>query len=406
MDEPVLFAALTAGLILVTAVLYEPVQRSLLTEPLLAVVLGAAVGPRGLGWLDPQRWENPLQIVEVTTEHVLAIALMATALRLPHRYPRTNARSQLVIVFGAMLVMSLASAAVFWAVLDLPLLVCLTLGAIVAPTDPVLATTVVTGRVAEKNVPAPIRNLLTGESGANDCIALPFVLLPVLLLQFPDRAFGTWFVDVVLYENVLAVCLGLLAGWLARSALHWGFEHHRMSSKAFLSYSVSLSMFVLSVLSLLHMNGIFGVFVAGLTFNYGIGDREEATSERVQESVERLFVVPGFLLFGVLLPWEGFARLGWRAWAIAGLILALRRLPSVLLLRPLVPELRTLGDAAFVGWFGPMGVATLYYAARVHTALPMDLFWEIPCLVVLTSVVVHGVTCAPLVSRYGSRMRP
>lgn len=399
MDEAVLFVALTSGLILVTGILYEPIQRSLVTEPLIAVALGIAVGPVALHWMHPERWEASIQIVRQLTHHLLAVALMAAALRLPHRYPRDAARSQLLLVFGGMVAMTVVSASVFWLVLDLPVLPALALGAMVAPTDPVLATTVVTGHVAERNVPARIRHLITGESGANDCLALPFVLLPVLLLQHGQSGWTEW-LRAVLYENVLAIALGITSGRIARRALHYGFEHHDVSSKAFLSYALALALFTLSGLELLHMNGLLGVFAAGVTFNYGLADREEATSERIQEAIERLFVVPGFILFGVLLPWDGIAKLGWRAALLAALILLLRRLPVLLLLRPVVPELRTRADAAFVGWFGPIGVAALYYASKLHGSLPGTPVWEVVCVVVLASVLVHGVTCSPLGNRY------
>lgn len=399
MDDAVLFLALTSGLILVTAIAYEPLQRSPLTEPLLAVAVGVVVGPHALHWMRPEDWEAPMALVHQFMHPLLAVALMAAALRLPHHYPVTAARSQLLLVIGGLIAMTSISAALFWAVLDLPVLPALALGAMVAPTDPVLATTVVTGQVAERNVPARIRDLLTGESGANDGVALPLLLLPLLLLQQGSGGWSEW-ARALLYENVLAVLLGGASGWIARRALHYGFEHHDVSSKAFLSYTLALTFFTLSTLDLLQMNGLIGVFAAGLTFNYGLGDREEATSERIQEAVERLFVVPGFVLFGILLPWADIVALGWRAALLAVAILLLRRLPVLFLLRPFLPELRTHADSAFVGWFGPIGVAALYYATDVHASLPDTPVWAAVSVAVLASVLAHGVTCFSLGNRY------
>ncbi len=399
MDEAVLFLTLTSGLILVTAILYEPLQRSPLTEPLLAVALGVIVGPIGLHWMRPEDWETPMALVHELTHLLLAVALMAAALRLPHRYPITAARSQLLLVIGGMIGMTGISAGLFSVVLELPLLPALALGAMVAPTDPVLATTVVTGQVAERNVPTRIRNLLTGESGANDGVALPLLLLPLLLLQQGSAGWAEW-VRTLLYETVLAALLGVTVGWVARHALHHGFEHHDVSSKAFLSYALALTFFTLSILDLLQMNGLIGVFAAGVTFNYGLMDREEATSERIQEAVERLFVVPGFLLFGILVPWDEIAALGWRAALLAVAILLLRRLPVAFLLRPFLPELRTHADTAFVGWFGPIGVAAIYYATDVHASLPRAPVWAAVSVTVLASVLAHGVTCFYLGNRY------
>lgn len=404
MHEPTLFLTLTAALLLTTAVLYVPLQRSLVTEPLVATALGFAVGPLGFGWIAPERWLDGPSLVHVVTKYLLVVAVMAAALRLPHHFPKDAPRGTLVLVTAGMLAMVLTVATIVWLGFDLSWVLCLLIGGILAPTDPVLATTVVTGREALQNVPKRTRDLLTAESGANDGLAFPLVALPLsLLVPTGKPPVRTFLLETLLYQNALALLVAVAIGYGARRLLHRGFEHHSMSSKSFLSYTLALSLFTHGALELLHMNGLLGVFVSGLTFNYGIGDREEATSERVEEMMERLFIVPGFLLFGAVLPWSEILALGWAGPCAAALVLLLRRAPVYLLARRWVPEVTDRSDALFVSWFGPMGVAALYYASEARQLLAEPAVWSFPCLVVLASVLLHGVTCSPLVHWYGGQ---
>lgn len=404
MDGPTLLLTLTAALLLATSVLSNPLQRSLLTEPLIATVLGLLVGPRVLGWIHPDQWMESPKLVHEVTKYLLLVGLMAAALRLPHKYPKYAARSLLVLVGGGMLLMALATALIVHLVLALPLPVCLVLGGILAPTDPILATTIVTGTEAEAHVPDATRNLLTAESGMNDGLAHPLVMIPLIWLTGTEpEPFASSVLQTLLYENLLGVALGVCLGWAARHLLSYGFDHHAMSSKAFLAYALALALFTNGLLELLHMNGLLGVFVSGLTFNYGIGDREEVTSERVQELVERLFVVPGFLLFGAILPWSSVGDLGWSGVAAAALVLVARRAPVYWLVRRSVRELGEPSDALFVTWFGPMGVAALYYASEAQGRLGRPEVWSFSCLVVLGSVIAHGLSCAPLLRWYGRK---
>jgi NhaP-type Na+/H+ or K+/H+ antiporter len=95
---------------------------------------------------------------------------------------------------------------------EFSILECLLLGAIVTPTDPVVASTLVTGRKAEKYLPAKLRNTLSFEAGVNDGLAYPIVFLALYLLGAEAGDLGTWFTKVLLYESVLCAILAYWVG--------------------------------------------------------------------------------------------------------------------------------------------------------------------------------------------------
>ena len=102
------------------------------------------------------------------------------------------------------------------------------------------------------------------------------------------------------------------------------------------------------------------------------------------------------------LPWEGWLGLGWRGLLLVVAVLLLRRLPTVLALRPLLgPLRRQTKDVLFLGWFGPIGAAALYYAAFSLRETGIKEAWVIGSLVICASVLVHGVTATPLTKLYG-----
>jgi hypothetical protein len=125
--------------------------------------------------------------------------------------------------------------------------------------------------------------------------------------------------------------------------------------------------------------------------------------EPIQEAISRFFDLPIFVVLGMALPWEGWLELGWGGILLVAAVLLLRRLPAVLALRPLLGPLRSGGkDVLFLGWFGPIGAAALYYAAFSYRETGIEAAWTVGSLVICASVVVHGVSATPLTKLYGS----
>lgn len=123
---------------------------------------------------------------------------------------------------------------------------------------------------------------------------------------------------------------------------------------------------VLDRLSDIGSDGILAAFVAGLLFNRFANSSDEADEQKIQETVLRLFTFPIFVLFRIVLPVEQWLALGWSGLALAAGVLLFRRIPMMVVFRTVVSSIHDNRDALFAGWFGPIGVAALFYTTVAH----------------------------------------
>jgi NhaP-type Na+/H+ or K+/H+ antiporter len=382
----------SAGLLgLVVAALSGRLRRWPVSEPVLALGLGVVLGPQLLGAVDLPPLTEDTTWLHTAARLLLAISVMAVALRYPVRDARARLRPVLLLLAVAMPVMAGVTAGLAAAVLGVGVGAAALIGAALCPTDPVLASSVVTGGPAEDDLPDRDRQILSLESGANDGLALPLVLVAVAVA-------GAGGVGAALAESLWqvagAVVLGALLGWLGGRALRAGEEHGSTDTGPRLLFTAVLAFAVLGAAGLVHVDGILAVFVAGLAFNAAATGPDRTDDVPIDEAVNRFLVLPLFVVLGVVLPWSAWADLGWGGPVLVATVLLWRRLPIVWVLR------RPLGlgraDAAFVGWFGPVGVSALFYLALEAERLAVDpVVLAAGSLVVAGSTVVHGVTSAP-----------
>lgn len=404
MSELYIAFAVIGAAVLLLALVSRPIEETPLSPPLLLMLIGVAIGPEGFDLLDPSRWGDPFLIMEEAATVTLAISVMGIALRLPRGFVIREYRVLIALLGFAMPLMWLSTSLLTHLILGIPLLVALVIGAAVTPTDPVVASAIVTGRVARTNLPKRVRHGISAESGANDGLAYPYVILPIFLLTGTDDAvFGDWLLHIVLLEVGGGILIGFVLGLLAGYALHKAEEIIQLEKSSFLAYTLALTLLVLGVAYLLNVNELIAVFFAGLAFDQMVGARERAEEENVQETVNSFFTLPAFGLFGLMLPWDAWAALGWPGMALVVAVLALRRLPPVLLVYRFAPSL-TARDAWFIGWFGPIGLTALLYAALVLERIADgELVWTVCSLLVFASVLVHGVTASLLAKLYGRK---
>jgi sodium/hydrogen antiporter len=378
-------------------------ERTPVSEPLIALLAGVLIGPAALGLLDLADLGDQALILEEAALVTLGVALVGVALRLPVGYSRRNWRLLFVLLGIVMPLMWIAGGFLTYLILGVPFWVAVLIGAIVTPTDPVVASSIVAGGVAERNLPAKLRHAISSESGYNDGLALPFVVLPVLVLtEPPGEAIGHWLTHTVLLEIVAGAALAALMGYLAGRTLRWAEWKETMERTSLLTISLALSLSVLGVTELLHLNAVLAAFVAGIVFNFAGSSDAKESQEEIQEAISRFFDLPIFVLLGMALPWQGWLDLGWRGPLLVVAVLLLRRLPAVLALRPLLGPLRGQAkDILFLGWFGPIGAAALYYAAFSLRETGIEKAWVVGSLVICASVLVHGVTATPLTKLYG-----
>ena len=378
-------------------------ERTPVSEPLIALLAGVLIGPAALGLLNLADLGDQTLILEEAALVTLGVALVGVALRLPVGYSRRNRRLLLVLLGIVMPLMWIVGGLLAYLIVGVPFWVAVLIGAIVTPTDPVVASSIVAGGVAERNLPAPLRHAISSESGFNDGLALPFVVLPVLVLtEPPGEVLGHWLTHTVLLEIVGGAALASLMGYLAGKTLRWAERKETMERTSLLTISLALSLSVLGVTELLHLNGVLAAFVAGIVFNFAGSSDAKETQEEIQEAISRFFDLPIFVLLGMALPWQGWLDLGWRGPLLVVAVLVLRRLPTVLALRPLLGPLRGRArDVLFLGWFGPIGAAALYYAAFSLRETGIEEAWVVGSLIICASVLVHGVSATPLTKLYG-----
>jgi NhaP-type Na+/H+ or K+/H+ antiporter len=261
------------------------------SDSTLALLLGILMSSNALGWLDVTSWwGNQELLIEEVARLSLAIGLMGVALRLPKGYVPQHWKPLTVVLGLVMPLMWLSSGLLVWLLLDLPFWVAMLIGAVVTPTDPVVSTDIVTGVVAEENIPGRLRHLISSESGLNDGLGYPVVFLPILLMtRSPGEALSHWL------------------------------------------------------------------------------------------------------------------QLGWQGLLLAIAVLLLRRLPAMLALRALIKPLHGFSDALFVGWFGPIGVAALYYAHLSVRLTGNHEIWVVSSLLIFVSILVYSISATPLSLVYGKR---
>jgi NhaP-type Na+/H+ or K+/H+ antiporter len=361
------------------------------SELMIATGVGVLLGPLGLDAFRVGRWGPPMVVIEEVARLTVAIAVMSIALRLPQAYVRRRWRSLALLVGPGMLFMWLASSALTHWLVAVPAGMALLVGAIVTPTDPVVATSITQGRTAEENIPKRLRYLLVGEAGANDSVAYPIVFLAIFLLGHAEEATAlSWATTTVGRELLGAVAIGVLGGALVGRAERVLSDCNRLDETSMFTVTVALTFVVLGVANLLGTDDILAVFVAGLAYNWQAHPTDEEREQTVEEVFNRLFTIPIFVVFGAVVPWAEWTALGWRAPALVGGILLLRRLPMVFALRRGVAPLDRLPAVLFVSWFGPVGVAALFYATLAVGETGAETPWVLGSLVVAGSILGHG----------------
>lgn len=382
-------ALLVVGALGCVVVLASGLIRHLpVTEPLLALIVGAALGPEAFDLIE---LEHGVTVLHHASEIAIAVALMAVALRFPFDLVRQHARPLAWMVGLGMVAMAAIVAGLAGAILGVGLATAVLLGGVLAPTDPVLSSSIVTGKPAEDAIPEEARVLLSAESGFNDGLALPLVVIGMAMVtgQGPGRFLTHGIVPVV-----IALVLGAVVGAGAGEVFRRRQQHRDIEHSAFFVFTLVLALLALGVTNVVGGDGILAVFVAGLAYNRQVGSMIYDQEREVEEGVNRVLVLPLFVLLGIELPWADWAELGWPVLVFAAAVLALRRLPVVLALRPLLRL--DAPTTLFYGWFGPMGAAALFFAttARAEHATEPEV-WPAVALVVAASTVVHGITAAP-----------
>lgn len=392
---PLLLAAVAAA-ILLFGLFSARAERSPLTPPLFFVVVGYALGPTLMDVVEPgaaRPWIHGL--AELTLVLVLftdASRIHLDGLRREESLPARllGLGMPLTIGAGALAAMGLLPELGVWG--------WLLVAAILAPTDAALGQAV----VSNPQVPVRIRQSLNVESGLNDGIALPVILAAATLggaIEAGEDLAG-W-IRFVALQLVLGPAVGILVGLAGGRVLVRATAAGWVNGPFRRLAGLGLAGLAFAGAELVGGNGFIAAFTAGLTL--GNTAREVCTClYEFGEAEGQLLTLLVFLLFGGLLVPEALAHADARLWGYALLSLTVvRMLPVAVAL--LGSGLRPV-SVAFLGWFGPRGLASILFALLIveESELASTALLEtVVVLTVLASTVAHGVTAYPLASRYG-----
>jgi NhaP-type Na+/H+ or K+/H+ antiporter len=357
---------------------------------------------------DPRTWDT---VTERLTELVVIISLMGAGLKLdrPVSLKGWGPTWRLLAI-----AMPLTIAATAWlgvTGLGFSLAMALLLGAAMAPTDPVLASDVQTGppKSGEEN---EVRFNLTAEAGLNDALAFPFVNLAILVslsgaAVWAGQGLGEWLAIAVGWK----LLAGGVMGWAVGKAMGWLFFHaHKrgLSRHADGLVAIGATFIAYAATEIVHGYGFLAVFVCALTIR--ASEREDDFHEEMHdfaEQIERLLMMLVLVLFGGALANGLLDALTWTDVAIG--------LAILFIVRPVFGYLSLIGspllnqDKVMLAYLGIRGLGSVYYVAYAlnhGTFGDSERLWAITGFVVLTSILVHGVTATPLmalIERLGGR---
>ncbi|MDZ7594670.1 MAG: cation:proton antiporter [Thiobacillus sp.] len=427
---------LVGGLLLARGLTSPMLQRLPVTPAIVYLAVGLLVGPTVLNLFH----FNPLKesaLLEVLTEVVVLISLFSAGVKMPVPFSFARWRTPILLASVSMAVSVGLVAAFAYYLLGLPLGAGVLLGAILAPTDPVLATDVQTRHPGDRD---RLRFTLTCEAGMNDGSAFPFVMLGMGLLGLHELGeFGLrWALVDVLWATVAGVAIGVVSG---AALAHLGRKlrgnppRHKLMDD-FLGLGLIGVVYGLSVL--VDAWGFLAVFFAAVALRQtelklaradlnhpnppptvpieleaaiAVPENEPAPTVSegsliFKEHLERLSELMLILLIGGTLFLDSWS---WRAVGLALFLFVVARPLSVLVgllgTRTLWPT------RGMVGWFGVRGIGSLYYLMfAIQHGLPEDLaldLIQLTLIAVALSILVHGTSVKPLMSQFSAyRKRP
>jgi len=373
-------------------------ERKSVTGPMVFMTVGILGSTLAFGFFHVTPDMGPVKLVaELALILVLFIdasmidrsALAGASPRIPHRLLLIGL--PLTMILGTFLGVLMFDGINIWAIIMMAL--------ILSPTDAALGQAV----VKSEDVPIRIRQSISVESGLNDGIALPPLLICMALLgaEAGDHE-GAW-LGFVIKQITLGPVVGLAVGWIGGTLIQ------RMSDRGWMEETFQrLSALPMAILAFAFAesvggNGFISAFVAGLGLTMGITSthvRHQIQEFGETEGTQLILVV--FLIFGLAMVPVAAQYWGWRelAYALASLTV-LRMVPVAISMIGSKLDWKTV---AFIGWFGPRGIASVLYLLMAVAAIGIEGHETVMSVIVLTiaiSVYAHGISAMPLSRRYG-----
>ena len=377
--------ALIGAVIIVSALLSGLIERSGLPQVAIFLLLGAAIGPAGLKLLDVGVDSPNLRVVATLS---LALVLFTDAVSLDLNELRTHKWLAFLVLGPGTTVSAFLIAGAGWLLLGLTPALSLILGASLASTDPVLLR----GLLRRPSLPSSVRQALRLESGMNDAIVLPMVLVAIALSGGHAQTSNEW-AGLAIRMLVLSPAAGVLVALAAVAALEAVRRRLGVRRDYESIYSLGVAFAAFAAAEAVHGSGFIAAFAAGLTVSALDTELCDCFLEYGETTAEMALLF-AFVLFGTSLIWSGLTVASPLLLLFAALVFVLRLLAFV---PALLPARISWHDRGLIAWFGPRGLSSLLLVLlAVFDNVPQSReLLAICCLVVLCSVVLHGLS--PLV---------
>lgn len=374
--------------------------RSSFTGPMLFAGAGLLFGLGAFGGVSAGEvigFEIGNESIQILLEGTLAIVLFADAVSVD--YPAVRAEAFLpgrLLGIGLPLTIAVGTGLAYALFPDLGFWGAAVVAIVLAPTDAALGQAV----VSNPRVPAMVRQGLTVESGLNDGIAVPFLTVAIAGVA-NDLQTGAEIATVFVEEIGFAVVVGLALGYVGAQAMRFSSGRGWMGREGRQVLVVFLAVLAYVAADRVGGSGFIAAFVGGAVFGHLVR-RDHPAICQFSEGVSHLLTMLSFFVFGALILEPILEMVTWRHVLYAVVSLTVVRMVPVAL--SLIGTSLAAPSVAFVGWFGPRGLASLVFIGTVVAQTGTEAAAEVVVVggvTVALSVVAHGVTAWPLSSIYG-----
>ena len=372
---------IVGAVIIVSALLSGLIDRSGLPQVAVFLALGAVLGPYGLGLLSIPLSSTTLKVVAVLS---LALVLFTDAVSLNIKEVRRRAALALRLLGPGTLLCAALIALAGWWLLGLSAPSAAILGAALASTDPVLLR----GVLRRRDIPEYARHGLQLESGLNDVVLLPVVLVALAFLDPADAQSRSGFAKLGLDLFILGPGAGILVGFVGVAALDLIRKRLGVRRDYESLYSLGIAFTAFAAAEAVHGSGFLAAFAAGMTIAALDVELCDCFVEYGAVTAEMLLLFT-FVLLGSSLIWTGLSVIDGPVLLFTAIAVLIRT--PVYLLSLLGSEVDMRGRL-LIAWFGPRGLSSLLLVLLPVFAgvAGSDRLFAICSLVVLVSVVLHG----------------
>ena len=432
---------LTLSAFLITYTLFTNFIRNRLhlSEPPIALLFGIALGPRGLGWLTPNYcgvngckdensgiggWGWGDDVVQEATRVIVGLQVFAIGVELPKFYASRHWKSVGMLLGPVMTFSWLVCALFVYLIFKTDFPTALVVAACLTPTDPVLASSILSNSQFSSRVPKRIKDMLSAESGCNDGISFPFLYLGLFAItgSSAGQAIKDYFIVTILWQVTFGTFIGIVIGTIFNRILRFSDSRKYIDYAGFTVFYLLLAILSVGVGSTLGSDDFLVAFGAGYGFSRDGWFRKKTHETHLPQVIDLMLNSAMFVYLGAIIPWYAFQPhtitpyvTPGRLVAFLALVLAFRRIPVVLALYRWIPDIRTMREALFCGHFGPMGLGGLFLAIEARavlengTASPdphpphygrpytpreqaVEIVWPLVCFITFGSTLVHGLS--------------